>query len=184
MRIAKTLCFIEKMTKALIRILIGITLFSFVGIKYDTEFYEPEFFIKHKPNFKIEYYSPIGDSDLTLDDLSGERKEQEIAYREFVGNYYDRDILDNLSFFIIPLISLLILTGIAQISRLIDKKTRLKNFLFGYMSNLVLLFVTFAIYWNLNFNGLLMTIIYWTLSIISIILIHRKIKITKAQQRI
>jgi hypothetical protein len=172
------------MTKAIIKIFIGITLFSFVGIKYDTEFYEPEFFVKHKPNFKIEYYSPIGDSDLTLNDLNGDRKEQEIAYRDFVGNYFDRDFLDNLSFLIIPLISFLILTGITEITGIIDKKTKLKEFIFGYLSNIIWLFVTFAIYWNLNLNGLLMTIIYWTLSLFSIILINRKIKITKAQQRI
>lgn len=170
------------MTKAIIKIFIGITLFSFVGIKYDTEFYEPEFFVKHKPNFKIEYYSPLGESDLTLNDLNGDRREQEIAYRDFVGNYYDRDFLDNLSFLIIPLISFLILTGIAEITGIIDKKTKLKEFIFGYLSNLIWLFVTFAIYWNLNLNGLLMTIIYWTLSLLSIILINRKIKKTKAQQ--
>ncbi len=168
------------MTKAIIKIFIGITLLSFVGIKYDTEFYEPEFFVKHKPSFKIEYYSPIGESDLTLNDLYGDKREQEIVYRDSVGNYYDRDFLDNLSFLIIPLISFLILTVIAQIIGVIDKKTQLNEFIFGYLSNLIWLFVTFAIYWNTNLNGLLMTIIYWILSLLSIILINRKIKITKA----
>ena len=164
------------MTKAIVKIFIGIILFTFVGIKYDTEFYEPEFFVKHKPNFKIEYYSPTGESDLTLNDLSGNRKEQEIAYREFVGNYYDRDLLDNLSFFIIPLISFLILTGIAQLIGMIDKKTQLREFIFGYLSNILWLFTTFSIYWNLKLNGLLMTIIFWALSLLSIIMINRKIK--------
>lgn len=172
------------MIKAFIKILIGITLFSFVGIKYDTEFFEPELFIKHKPNFKIEYYSPIGESDLTLNDLRGERREQEITYREFVGNYYDRGSSDNLSFLIIPLISLLILTGITQIIRVIDRKTQMKELLIGYLSNLIWLFITFAIYRSLNLNGLLMIITYWTLSLLSIILINKKMKITKAQHSI
>lgn len=164
------------MIKTIIKLFIGIILFTFIGIKYDTEFYEPEFFVKHKPNFKIEYYSPIGESDLTLNDLSGNRKQQEIDYLEFVGNYYDRDFLDNLSSFIIPLMSLLILSAIVQLIGVIDRKDRLKNFIFGYVSNLLWLFVTFAIYWNLGVNGFLMAIIYLTLSLLSIIAINRKIK--------
>jgi hypothetical protein len=164
------------MTKTIIKIFIGLVLFMFIGIKYDTEFYEPEFFVKHKPNFQVEYYSPTGDSDLTLNDLSGDRKQQEIAYQEFVGNYYDRDFLDNLSVFIIPFFSLLILSGILQLIGVTERKDQLKNFIFGYLSNLLWLFISFAIYWNLGINGLFMIIIYLTLSLLSIGVIYKKIK--------
>ena len=166
------------MIKAIIKILVGFLLFLFIGIKYDTEFYQAEFFIKHKPNLKVEYYSTIGESDFTLNDLRGNRKEQEMAYKEFVGNYYDSDFLDKLSFFIIPLMSLFFLSGIAQLLGIINRKNELINLGLGYLSNLILLFILFTIYWTLGIPGLFIIIGYWIFSALSIVLISRKLNRT------
>jgi hypothetical protein len=46
-------------------------------------------------------------SFASLNELSEEKQDQESAYREFVGNYYEEDYLDRISYFIIPLMSLL-----------------------------------------------------------------------------
>ncbi len=148
----------------------------FIGIKYDDEFYEPSFFVKHRPNLKVEYYSAIGMQDLTIDDLEGNRKEEELVYREFVGDFYEDDLLDQLSFFIIPLMSLLILSGSAQLVGLIKSGSSLLKFVLGYLGNLVMVFTTFTVYWGLNIDGVSVIIAFWILSLASILLIDRKVK--------
>lgn len=158
------------MVKALLKIITGSLLFTFIGIKYDTEFYEPEFFFKHKPNLKIEYFSPVGESDLALEDLSGSRKKAEVDYREFVGNYYERDFIDNLAFPLIPLMSWLLLSGILKLLGLI----RRTHSAVDYLIHLVLLFVAFATYWNLHIPGSIMICGYWIFGTFSIVLIDRK----------
>lgn len=74
----------------------------FVGIFRDDEFNESGLFIKHKPSFKIEFYSPSGMSDLTINDLPEPEKSEEIAYEEFVSNQYE--FRQETSFLIFPLI--------------------------------------------------------------------------------
>jgi hypothetical protein len=76
------------MTKPNAYILLG-TIFLFltwffVGLYRDDEFNEPNFFIKYKPTFKVNFYSPIGMQDLKLNSLTPEKKMEEIAFQEFV----------------------------------------------------------------------------------------------------
>jgi hypothetical protein len=56
----------------------------FVGFFRDDEFYEPKLFTKHRPTFKVNFYSPIGMQDMKLNSLPPGRKAEEIAFREFV----------------------------------------------------------------------------------------------------
>ena len=56
----------------------------FVGLYRDDEFYEPNLFTKYRPTFKVNFYSPIGQSDLTVNDLSADKQVEEIAFQEFV----------------------------------------------------------------------------------------------------
>ena len=56
----------------------------FVGLYRDDEFYEPNLFTKYRPTFKVYFHSPIGMQDLKVDDLPTDRKEEEIAFQEFV----------------------------------------------------------------------------------------------------
>ncbi|WP_276373730.1 hypothetical protein [Chryseolinea sp. H1M3-3] len=71
-----------------LNILIGTTFliltWIFVGIFRDDEFYEPTIFIKHRPTFKVNFYSPIGMSDLQLKDLTMEKQKELLAFDEFV----------------------------------------------------------------------------------------------------
>jgi hypothetical protein len=99
------------MKVALLKILAGLFLLMFVGIKYEPEFGEAAFFIKHKPNFKLEYFSLIGESDLAINDLDEKKRYEELKYQEFVGNYYNKDFLYYLVYFIVPLIGLLFVSA-------------------------------------------------------------------------
>lgn len=56
----------------------------FCGISRDSEFYEPTIFVKHRPTIKVHFYTPTGESDMTLSDLTDEGKKEEILYREFI----------------------------------------------------------------------------------------------------
>ena len=56
----------------------------FVGLFRDNEFCELDIFTKHRPTFKINFYSPTGMSDLTVNDLTADKQVEEIAYEEFV----------------------------------------------------------------------------------------------------
>jgi hypothetical protein len=59
-------------------------LWLFVGIYFDDEFHSPSLFVKHRPTFKISFYSPIGMSDLQFSDLSTDKKAEQLAFDEFV----------------------------------------------------------------------------------------------------
>jgi hypothetical protein len=91
-----------------INLLIGLSLllitWLFVGIYRDAEFNEPSLFIKYKPSFKIEFYSPSGMSDLTVEDLPEPKKSEEIAFDEFVSNRYE--FHQKTEFLVLPLIQL------------------------------------------------------------------------------
>lgn len=68
-----------------------IIVFSFfpllwIGIWHDPEFDEPNIFLKHQPSLKISFNTPVGESDLTLDDLPPGKYEEEKAYIDFVSS--------------------------------------------------------------------------------------------------
>lgn len=75
-------------TRPNIYILLGtvflILTWLFVGLYRDDEFYEPNLFTKYRPTIKVIFHSPTGQSDLTFDDLSEDKRVEEIAFQEFV----------------------------------------------------------------------------------------------------
>jgi hypothetical protein len=79
---------LQMMKRPNIYIFIGIVFliltWLFVGLYRDDEFYEPNLFTKYRPTLKVNFYSPTGMSDLTVDDLIDEKKVEEIAFQEFV----------------------------------------------------------------------------------------------------
>lgn len=93
----------------------------FVGIFRDDEFYEPNLFLKYRPTFKVNFYSPTGMQDFELNDLSPERKAEEIAFQEFViqqhiqGN--SAPIRDCLPFILIQLTVTFLSFGFFKIRR-------------------------------------------------------------------
>ncbi len=56
----------------------------FAGFFRDEEFYESHIFFKYKPTFKVFFYSPIGESDVSMKELSKEQQKEQIAFEEFV----------------------------------------------------------------------------------------------------
>ena len=67
----------------------------FCGISRDSEFYEPTIFVKHRPTTKIHFYTPTGESDMNLSDLSEEGQKEELLYQEFIED--QRIYTDNLN---------------------------------------------------------------------------------------
>lgn len=65
-------------------ILVGTLLLSFIGVKNHPSQGHRMVIVKHKPSFKLEYYSPIGNSKKILEELSPEEQKEELLYREFV----------------------------------------------------------------------------------------------------
>lgn len=54
------------------------------GIYADDEFYEHTLFCKYRPTFKVYFFSPRGQSDLKIKDLSIDKQYEELAFKEFV----------------------------------------------------------------------------------------------------
>lgn len=162
------------MKKSVIKLIIAIILFSFIGIKKDREWNEPSFFIKHRPTFTVEYYSITGESDTTAEDLKdfNDRK-KELDYIEFAENSKD-DFLDNLTVFLIPLMVVLLILSMLQFLKLIPINTTFKAFIISYICSLFLFFILFFIYWNFFSEGLLLIISYFVLTLITIYLMYKK----------
>jgi len=55
-----------------------------VGIYEDDEFAENHLFIKHRLTWKWKFYSPRALSDMTLDEMSEEKRQEQILFDEFV----------------------------------------------------------------------------------------------------
>ncbi|MFB9077640.1 hypothetical protein ACFFLS_00975 [Flavobacterium procerum] len=72
-------------------IIFALITWLFVGLFRDDEFYEPNLFVKYRPTFKVNFYSPIGMQDLSLNELSPERREEEIAFQNFIINQQNRN---------------------------------------------------------------------------------------------
>jgi hypothetical protein len=56
----------------------------FFGVYVDDEFGDESLFSKHRPIWKWKFYSPIGMSDLKIEDLSKEKQIEEKYYEEFI----------------------------------------------------------------------------------------------------
>ncbi len=161
------------MWKIILKLNIGILLLTFTGIKYDREWNEPSFFIKHRPTFTFEYYSITGESDVTIEDLKDdETKKIEQQYIEFVDKQKD-NFLDQFAFLIIPLFLVLIISSCLQLLTVIPRKKHIKAFVFSYCSSLFLLFFT---YWNFfNVGGNILNLCFFILTTASIFYMYRNV---------
>lgn len=56
----------------------------FCGVYRHDEFPEKHFFIKHRPIWKWGFFSPIGQSDLTIQELTKEEQIEQKYFNEFV----------------------------------------------------------------------------------------------------
>ena len=65
----------------------------FFGVYLDDEFGDKNLFMKHRPTWKWRFYTPIGMSDLKIEDLSNEKQIEEKYYDEFVRKNYLKKFL-------------------------------------------------------------------------------------------
>lgn len=58
------------------------------GVYDHNEFAETALFMKHRPIWKWKFYSPIGMSDVQLEDLSEEKQKEQLLFKEFVTDQH------------------------------------------------------------------------------------------------
>jgi hypothetical protein len=134
----------------------------FSGIAEDPEFSSRTLFVKHTPTWKVFFYSPIGESDITLDELDEKRRTEQLAYNEFVD---DRLIFsanaDRLWYLPVCLVQMaLTLFSFAVSNRL----TSLKKIGIHYLLNQFVLLLVFA--FAFGFGGTTATLIVASFSLI------------------
>ncbi len=56
----------------------------FCGVYVHDEFSEKNFFIKHRPTWKWKFYSPIGMSDMKINELSKEKQIEQKYFDKFI----------------------------------------------------------------------------------------------------
>lgn len=59
----------------------------FIGIYTHDEFGETHFFVKYRPIWKWSFSSPIGMSDMRIEDLPSDKQEEERYFEEFVRKH-------------------------------------------------------------------------------------------------
>ena len=57
----------------------------FCGVYIHEEYADDVFFIKQKPTFKWRFYSPIGMTDLKMQDLTPKQQKEQKAFDIYVG---------------------------------------------------------------------------------------------------
>ena len=154
----------------------AILMLLFIVIKYDYEFHEPQFFIKYRPTYKINFYSPIGESDATVNDLNDYDKVEELAYQDFVveniGNRLDGDILGVI---LGQIVSTSLIFGLFY-----KKDFKIFKILIHYSMNIIFLF--FGLMLIFHFNKSLMTFVIVIFLMVINIVIFRLIN--KKKQRL
>jgi hypothetical protein len=158
-----------------------LTTILFCGISRDSEFYEPTIFVKHRPTIKIHFYTPTGESDMTLSDLSEEGKKEELLYQEFIVNQkVYTDNLDRL-WFLPPILIQFMLTffsfGIVR-----QNGIKPKRLLIHFLMNLIPTTVIISLMlfnektWQLfGLTTIVLTINLWTIRFAHRKAVHNKI---------
>jgi hypothetical protein len=120
----------------------------FCGIARDPEFYEPTIFVKYRPTIKLHFYTPIGESDLKIEDLSQEKRREELLYRDFVINQgvYPENL--NRFWFLPPVLIQLTLTFLSLATRRAAIKK--KAVCIHFFVNLILLVFAIALMLSLD----------------------------------
>ena len=76
----------KKVIVVILIVFISLLTRFYCGIYVHDEFAENHFFIKYRPAWKWKFYSPIGQSDLKIEDLTPEKQIEQKYFDEFVGN--------------------------------------------------------------------------------------------------
>ena len=146
----------------------------FVGLFRDDEFYEPELFIKHRPTFKTNFYSPTGMSDLTVNDLTADKQVEEIAFMEFVDNRNRQ--LWFLPFILIQFTLTLLMLGFYKLRQTITFKNWQLPAHFFINIILTTLGLVFALSVDNVFMAAILLLAILTINYLSILVLTRRIK--------
>lgn len=148
----------------------------FVGLYRDDEFYEPNLFTKYRPTFKVNFYSPIGQSDLTVNDLSADKQVEEIAFQEFVIKRHIQNN-SNAQLWYLPLILIQLLLTFFSLGVLKSKLDLVyKKWHFSTHFAVCLVLTSLGLGFILSFDNLfvtvfggllILTINYWTVVLLT-----------------
>ena len=80
--------------KGIIILIVGLlfclTIRLFCGVFEHDEFGNDVYFVKHRPTWKWRFYSPTGMSDLELNQMTVEQKNEQLLFDEFVDKRFTR----------------------------------------------------------------------------------------------
>lgn len=68
-----------------VAIFVALSIRLFCGVYIHDEFADKHLFLKHRPIWKWKFYSPIGMSDLKIEELSKEERIEQKYFDEFVN---------------------------------------------------------------------------------------------------
>ena len=74
----------KKMLFTLCVVIIVVNCRLWLGVYEHDEFDEDGLFYKHRPTLKWRFYSPRGMSDLKLEDMTPEKRKEQLLFNEFV----------------------------------------------------------------------------------------------------
>ena len=147
-----------------------------VGLFRDDEFYEPGLFTKHRPSFKVNFYSPTGMSDLTVNDLNANEQVEEIAFEEFV--YKRNDQLWFLPFILIQSTLTLLIFGFYKLRQNIIFKIwqLLAHFLINVF--FTILDVAFILFLDNIFMTIILMLVIIAINYFTILVLTRRKKLS------
>ncbi len=155
----------------LIWIIVGVVLLTFIGVKnHPDEQNNRMVIIKHRPSFKLEFYSPLQSSEKVkkFQDLSPEEQEEENLYREFIKRKEARTI-DNFALVFFQFGLYLIIINLLQLIFFRRKnKIKINRFLSINGIGLVIAMGIYQIYWTEDIALWIVVIIQVVLNILLI----------------
>jgi hypothetical protein len=135
----------------LIWIIVGVVLLTFIGVKnHPDEQNNRMVIIKHRPSFKLEFYSPLQSAEkvILFEDLSPQEQEEENLYREFIKRKEARTI-DNLALVFFQFGLYLIIINLLQLIFFRRKnKIKINRFFSINGIGLVVAMGMYQIYWT------------------------------------
>lgn len=153
----------------ILRILLGIVILLFLGIKQHPEYGDSSLFVKYRPSLKFEYYSPVAKYGTPYDNLTSEQLQDEQAYQQFVGDRFEGGLLQLLVPVGVPLMTFLMITGVLRVyfrNSKYKRRFRFKRELTFYLCTLTLFFIIYYLYWNFIGQGKFVIVLYFSLCFI------------------
>jgi hypothetical protein len=143
----------------LLGLIFAILTLLFTGLFRDDEFNEPGLFIKHRPTFKLNFYSPIGMEDIKADDLEAGRKKEELAFREFVIKQHVQNNDNAISWYLPYILIQLTLTFLFFGYFKFKRKPVFRKWQLPVHFVICLIVTFFGLVFSLAFDKLILTII-------------------------